>query len=65
MVHSLPDWTSVVGRLTALQVPYHTRSMKYRCARLFIGIALLLLAINLRAQDLAGDMGLWKVLPDD
>ncbi|MBC8002915.1 MAG: SMP-30/gluconolactonase/LRE family protein [Opitutaceae bacterium] len=39
--------------------------MKSRCSRLFIGFGLLFLAINLQAQDLGGDMGLWKVLPDD
>ena len=39
--------------------------MKSRCARLLLGFGLLLSAVGIRAQDLAGDMGLWKVLPED
>lgn len=39
--------------------------MNSRCYRLLVGFGLFMLAINLRAQDLAGDMGLWKVLPDE
>ena len=65
LVQAISGGVVVWDRLTALQTLDHNPLMKSRSFCLLIGFGILLSVFNGRAQDLAGDMGLWKILPGD